>query len=385
MKNLLKDKEVAVIGAGPVGLALANLLMAKGVSVHVYERDENEFTRIKGGTLDIHKDTGQLALNEAGLLEDFYKLARPTASKLIDINGQIVAESKPNPENKHDNPEIDRNDLRMILLKNLDDKMISWNYKFAGLSPINGRWIIYFQNGIKVIADLVIGANGGMSEIRKYITNVKPEYTGTFLIQGEVKEPKKNCPDFFKLSGNSMCLVAGKGNILVTQPKGDGSISYFFTFRKPYDWVVSQKFDFSNTEMISKFLLKTMIDWHKNYHQLIKGTSYFVGLPMRKLDLSVPFKKKLSNPITLIGDSAHLMPPFAGKGVNIGLMDALILSKNLTGGVYNTIQSAIEDYERQMFVYAREAQLETLDNEIKFHDINFSFINWLEDYKVNKE
>ena len=36
------------------------------------------------------------------------------------------------------------------------------------------------------------------------------------------------------------------------------------------------------------------------------------------------------------------MPPFAGQGVNIGLMDALILSENLTNGKVGTIQSAIE-------------------------------------------
>ena len=59
-------------------------------------------------------------------------------------------------------------------------------------------------------------------------------------------------------------------------------------------------------------------------------------------------------PITIIGDTAHLMPPFTRQGVNIRLMDALILSDNLTSRKFETIQSAIDDYEQKMFVYATD-------------------------------
>ena len=39
--NLLSDKNVAIIGGGPVGLTMAKLLQQNGIDVSVYERDND--------------------------------------------------------------------------------------------------------------------------------------------------------------------------------------------------------------------------------------------------------------------------------------------------------------------------------------------------------
>ena len=66
--NLLSDKNVAIIGGGPVGLTMAKLLQQNGIDVSVYERDNDREARIFGGTLDLHKGSGQEAMKKAGLL-----------------------------------------------------------------------------------------------------------------------------------------------------------------------------------------------------------------------------------------------------------------------------------------------------------------------------
>lgn len=352
---LLQNKKVAIIGAGPVGLAFARLLQQKGANVKVYERDVSEYDRIKGGTLDLLKDMGQLVFEKAGLLSAYFDNARPTARRIADIYGNII-QTLPSS----DNPEIDRNDLRRILLQSLQPKTVVWDSKFISLEERNETFALHFEKGNTETADLVVGANGIMSVIRKKMTDIPARYTGTVTVTGEVFDYENSCPNFKKICGEDKIIARNERIFFLSQPKANGELYYYACFRQPESWVGNNHLNFKENKQISRFLTDLCSDWDSAYKELFTATTEFTLLPLHQVPLGnwQPHKN-----LTLIGDAAHGMPPYAGVGVNTGLLDALYLAENLTNGKFDNIQMAIDNYEERMFEYASEAQQQTATNE----------------------
>ena len=120
---------IAILGAGPAGLTLGRLLHLANIDFVIFEREESASKAFdRGGTLDLHANSGQLALKEAGLQDQFNSIARHNiTNRIADSKGTIFME--PSEEGEEDKPEIDRKDLRKLILSSVPEEKVRWASK----------------------------------------------------------------------------------------------------------------------------------------------------------------------------------------------------------------------------------------------------------------
>ncbi|MDR2234982.1 MAG: FAD-dependent monooxygenase [Chryseobacterium sp.] len=373
---LIKNKSVAIIGGGPGGLTLARLLQLNNAEVKVYERDFNKNARVQGSPLDMHDDSGMAALREAGLLEEFKKNFRPGADKMLIVNEQAEVfysdhESKPDEDfgNAHFRPEIDRGPLRNMLLESLHPETVVWDSHFTSMEKKDEGWLLHFKNGSSAYADLVIAADGAHSKVRPYLTDVRPAYSGILMLEGNITQAKQTAPVITALLNGGKIMAFGKHQNLLLGQKGNGNLGFYASFRAEENWASSSGLDFSDQTQILNWFQKEYPDWNSSWYELFEHAEVpFIPRPIYYMPLEQSWE--IRSDLTLIGDAAHVMPPFAGEGANMAMLDALELSRYLTDGRYSSLSDAISHYETQMRKRASEAIKESLENGERMHSEN---------------
>jgi 2-polyprenyl-6-methoxyphenol hydroxylase-like FAD-dependent oxidoreductase len=343
---------ISVIGAGPGGLTCARILQRHGIAVTVHERDAGPDVRNQGGTLDLHADNGQIALRAAGLLDEFFELARPEGQEMrqLDPAGTITSHKIPAPDELF-KPEIDRGQLRDLLLNSLEPGTVQWGHALERVSgPAEGPRRLHFADGRSVETDLIIGADGAFSRVRPYVSPAVPEYSGVSFLEACFSDVDDRHPDIAELVGQGGAHAADGERGMFAQRNSGNRIRVYIIQRAPAGWIGASGLAPDDTDGIRALLLERYAHWSPRLRQLITDNDGpYVDRPI--LALPVPHTWEHNPTVTLLGDAAHLMPPL-GVGVNLAMLDAGELALALASAA--TVDDAIHTYEKTMLPRSTE-------------------------------
>lgn len=359
----MAGKRIAIIGAGPGGLTCARILQRHGIAVTVYDRDTDEHARNQGGSLDLHEDDGQLALREAGLLTEFFALARLEGQEMrqLGTDGALLGQHLPD-EDETRAPEIDRGQLRGLLLQSLEPGTVQWDHGVAAITgPTEGPRTIEFRDGSTAEADLVIGADGAHSKVRAAVSDATPFYSGVSFLEAWFDDLERRHADIAAFVGGGSAMAGDAEGAMWAQRNSGDHMRVYLVRRRSLNWMAEHGLAPTDTPGIRKHLLEEYAGWSPEVLRFITDNDgEYVDRPL--FVLPAPHTWEHSPSVTLIGDAAHLVPP-VGVGVNLAMLDACELALALVHE--NLIDDAVRAYESVMLPRSNELAM-ALDGHADF-------------------
>jgi len=361
----LDGKATAIVGGGPGGLTLARLLQQAGAKVTVYERDQSRSARVQGSALDLHEDSGLAALESAGLMDAFWANHRPDLNRLrlTDVRGTILYEHSRRMSGAGQRPEIERGPLRDILLDSLEPGTVQWDCKLEVAKMQGEQVLLRFAGGRTALADIAIGSDGANSRLREMVTPIRPNYVGVTLVEGLIPAAQQAIPKLWELLGGSALIALGGEKTIGMGTKPDGSVLLYAGLKTDGNDARQDLEAASGPEQRVAWFHNNFKGWSELWDPLFREMVSMVWRPLLVCPTDQYWEPK-SN-VTLIGDAAHVMPPYAGEGVNMAMLDALVLSKLMLSE--ETPSAAIAAYEVEMFARMRQMTADTMVNTEMFY------------------
>ena len=346
--NLRTGGLVAIVGAGPGGATLARLLQMRGFTVKVFERDASATARPQGGSLDLRPDSGQRAIDAAELGGVFARFSRDEAKafRMIDPQGNEMP-GMGGETHEDAGPEIDRKDLRQLLIDSLVPGTIAWGHAVEAVHlEADGRWRLDIKDQAPVTADVVVGADGIGSKVRRRLTPVQPVYTGVNMIAANIRKDLWRGSEIDRVLGEGSVMFAGSGKTVFTQRCNHDLILLYFSLNVAEGWPKSAGFTLDDKAAVLAAIGEAYRDWSPELMAML--TQVQDGFHMWPNSVMPPDYRWGTQPgLTMLGDASHVMPPYTGKGVNLAMLDALELADALSapGG---DVTPAVAAFEARM-------------------------------------
>ncbi|KAL1603457.1 hypothetical protein SLS60_005044 [Paraconiothyrium brasiliense] len=374
--------KIAIIGAGPTSLTLAAILHRNAIPYTIYEAAPA--LRHQGGSLDLHPQTGQQALREAGLWDAFVEHARPESDclKLVDLDsGEVfwdenAGDGQPSEEQEKERavqdslegrPEIDREWLMRITYGAVPEASVKWGAKLKGVVPSSEpcKHALHFADGSTEEGfDLVVGGDGAWSKVRNLLTDLKPRYSGISAVELWHNDVQRE-PWLRDYVGAGSCFAFAEGSAVLSQRQGDGSLRTYACLRVPETFIAEcgidwESGDTARTQFVERYFNHVAPDL-----QRLLTLSKDKLMPRVLYELPIGFSYPHVQGVTLIGDAAHVMTPFAGVGVNVGMTDALVLAREVIASCKGekSLDEAVKAYEEEMWPRAKKFMEKTAEGK----------------------
>ncbi|KAG0004376.1 hypothetical protein BGZ80_003432 [Entomortierella chlamydospora] len=354
----MSTPKIAIIGAGVAGLTLARVLQLHGIRSTIFELDTSVRSRDQGGTLDLHPESGQAALHAAGLFSKFQSYIRSEAQehRTVDKHGVIHVHIK-SEDNTAERPEIDRGDLRQILADSVESGAIQWGTRVHEIKPSQenaNKYTVVYNSGHEATFDLVVGADGAWSKVRPLLSSAKPVYSSLSFIELRITDAEARFPELLEVVGRGGCFGISDKKLLGARCNADKTMRIFAGVPIEEDQFSETDAIFSKPEEGRRYLLDKYADWDDRLKNLIRRSDDVI-IPRPIYALPVPHVWESKPGLTLIGDAAHLMSPFAGAGANMAMWDgkelALAISDAIKTG--KPLADVVADFERRMYEMTR--------------------------------
>ncbi|MEU9164181.1 FAD-dependent monooxygenase [Streptomyces sp. NPDC048424] len=341
---------VTIIGAGLGGLALARVLHVHGIPATVYEAESSPAARTQGGMLDIHDYNGQLALEAAGLMDEFRAIVLEgrQAMRVLDRDGSVLFDKA--DDGTGGRPEVQRSELRRILLDSLPAGTVRWGHKAAGARALGGgRHEVTFADGGTLVTGLLVGADGAWSRVRPLLSTAMPEYAGTSFVETYLFDADTRHPATAKAVGGGMLIVPAPGREIFAHRESGDTLHTYVALARPLDWFAA--IDFTDAAAATERIAREFDGWAPEVTALITdGDTAPVLRPHYVLPDGHRWDRVAG--VTLLGDAAHLGVP-NGEGANLALLDGAELGKALAAHP-DDVEAALTEYEQAMFVRSAE-------------------------------
>lgn len=379
MGNEMKSR-ILIIGAGLGGLALAQGLAKAGFLATVFERDESPTSRPQGYRISIRS----LGMNALSGVLTFEKMNRLSMAKIADVcDGFTCANEKMEPffivpQGLDAAVQFLRTELRSLLQEGID---IKWNKRLVMFEDNDDQVIAHFEDGSHAVGDLLVGCDGGGSVVRELLPSVYGNSLRSIpkVIDGDraiLAGQIDRTPEWdMLLPLNQTGMVRYVGSIysigICFSERADRSPTIYWALSEKIEDRFASWYQFDQSIESRERLLdhcKQIMrngSWHENLKKLVEDTSAEeIMAPwltrITQFSDSNRYPMTHSGRVTLLGDSAHAMPPDRALGGNNVLEDARLFS-TLLASSSKPIDwpKLIAQYEKEMFARAKIAVQES--------------------------